>query len=277
MVSKKYTVLIALLLTFGVSAFAQTSVWDWKDSSVVPVKSITQFNEFKQNKNPFPPMPRNAWEIGLGLGASSVTGDLSAKTGLGLSVTLRKALNNTFSYRLGYFYSYNVGGDGTFHNYDGTVYNRATGVGNSFTSELQNYWSNPYKNYSHNAAIDFIASLNTVSNYRGDPISNLYAFGGVGITASSTEVLVKGTSSYVFQRGIPGSQLLSSSGKTIVFTTFDLGLGYAYKLNNKINIGIEERIISPVKHVNYVQGFNTQTGTKNIYYFTALKLNYNLL
>ena len=60
MVSKKYTVLTVLLLTLGVASYAQTAAWDWKDSSVVPVKSITQYNEFLQNKNPFPAKPRNA-------------------------------------------------------------------------------------------------------------------------------------------------------------------------------------------------------------------------
>ena len=269
MVSKKYTVLIALLLIFGVTAFAQTSGWDWKDSSVVPVKSITQFNEFKQNKNPFPPMPRNAWEVGIGLGPSSVTGDIKAKTGLGWSLTLRKALNNTFSYRLGYFGSYNVGGNGNRYDY--------TGVDTNFSSSIRSFYGNPYKNISHNFAIDFIASLNTFSNYRGDPISNIYVFGGVGMTMSSTQVLRHGTSSYTYEQYLPQSQLLAESGHQIFFTTFDLGAGYAYKINNKINIGIEERIISPVKHVNYITGYNTQTGTKNIYYFTALKLNYNLL
>ena len=270
MVSKKYTVLMALLLTIGVSAFAQTTtVWDWKDSSVVPVNSITQFNEFKQNIYPFPPKPRNAWELGLGLGMSNVTGDIKSKVGYGLSVTLRKALNNIFSYRLGYFYSKNVGGSGTTYDYSGLNSNYSTG--------LTSFYASPYKNNSHNFALDFIASLNTFSNYRGDPTSNLYILGGVGVTLSNTQVQLKGSNSYTYEQYIPQSQLLAESGHEIVFTTFDLGLGYAIKINKNINVGIEERIISPVKHVNYISGYNSQTGTKNIYYFTALKLNYNLL
>jgi len=271
MVSKKYTVLIALLLTFGVSAFAQTTTaWDWKDSSVVPVNSITQFNEFKQNIYPFPPKPRNAWELGIGLGTSNVTGDVKSKFGFGGSITLRKALSNIFSYRLGYFGSYNIGGNGQYYNYNG--YNTIP-----YTASLAPYYSNPYKNVSHNFAVDFIASLNTFSNYRGDPTSNLYILAGVGITMSSTQIQFHGSNSYTYETQVPQTQLLAESGHNLFFTTFDVGAGYAYKINKNINIGIEERVISPVKRVNYISSYNSQTGSKNIYYFTALKLNYNLL
>lgn len=271
MVSKKYTVLTVLLLTMGVASYAQTAAWDWKDSSVVPVKSITQYNEFLQNKNPFPAKPRNAWEFSAGLGTSSVTGDTKAKMGLGASLTLRKALNNIFSYRLGYFYSYNVGGNGQRYDY----YGRPVYV----TAPLSPVYANKYKNNSHNFAVDLIASLNTFSNYRGDPTSNLYLLAGVGVTLSTTKVIPVGSTSseYVFEDHIPQTQLLAVTGHTLIFTTFDVGAGYAYKINKKFNVGIEERIISPVKHVNYVTGYNSQTGTKNAYYYTALKLNFNLL
>ena len=269
MVSKKYTVLAFLLLTMGVSSYAQTAAWDWKDSSVVPVKSISQYNEFLQNKNPFPAKPSNAWEFSFGIGPSSVTGDIKAKLGLGASFSLRKALNNTFSYRLGYYGSYNTGGNDEYYDYSRTpTYESAP---------IHSFFAGKYRNFSHNFSLDFIASLNTFSNYRGDPTSNLYLLGGVGITASSTKAHRQGSvTQYYWDVYVPQSQLLTESGHEIFFTTFDLGLGYAYKINKKFNIGVEERIISPVKHVNYVTGYNSQTGTKNAYYYTALKLNFNL-
>ena len=269
MVNKKYTLLFALILTLGVSSYAQTtfSSWDWKDSSVVPVKSITQYNEFMQNKNPFPAKPRNAWEFSLGGGPSTITGDVNAKLGLGGSLTLRKALNNIFSYRLGYFGSLNYGGNGGTYNYSG--YPNPNNV-----TAPSSYTATEYKNISHNLAIDFIASLNTFSNYRGDPTSNLYVLAGVGLGISGTQVKIGGH--YYYQEHIPQQQLLAETNHQLFFTTFDVGGGYAYKISKKFNIGIEERITSPVKHVNYITGYNSQTGTKNIYYFTALKLNINL-
>ena len=272
MVSKKYTLLAVLLLTLGVTSYAQTtsSSWDWKDSSVVPVKSITQYNEFMQNKNPFPAKPRNAWEFSVGGGPSSVTGDVGAKLGFGGSLTLRKALNNIFSYRLGYFGSYNTGGNGTYYNYASVAPNESAPI-TSFTAYK-------YRNISHNFALDLIASLNTFSNYRGDPTSNIYVLAGVGITVSGTTTASKaGSDSYYYQEHLPQSQLLAEIDHQIVFTTFDVGAGYAYKINKKFNIAIEERIISPVKHVDYVTGYNAGAGVKNIYYFTAFKLNFNLM
>jgi len=269
MVSKKYTLLAILLLTLGVTTHAQTTGWDWKDSSVVPVKSITQYNEFMQNTNPFPAKPRNAWEFSVGAGPSSITGDVNAKLGIGGSLTLRKALNNIFSYRLGYFGSYNTGGNGTVYTYSAS-YPTPTNV-----TAPASYTALKYHNLSHNFALDLIASLNTFSNYRGDPTSNLYILAGVGIGVSGTSVDVNGK--YQWQEHVPQSQLLAEINHNLIFTTFDLGAGYAYKINKKFNIAIEERIVSPVKHVNYLTGYNTQTGTKNIYYFTAFKLNFNLM
>ena len=268
MVSKKYTVLTVLLLTLGVASYAQTAAWDWKDSSVVPVKSITQYNEFLQNKNPFPAKPRNAWEFSVGGGMSTITGDQSSKLGIGGTLSLRKALNNIFSYRLNYYGSLNYGGNGETYDYYGRP--------SYETPPISSVRNEKYKNTSHNFALDLVASLNTFSNYRVDPTSNLYVFAGVGIGFSGTKVEPVGSSTYIYEYHIPQTQLLAEKGHQLAFTTFDLGLGYAYKINKKFNIGIEERITSPVKHVNYLTGFNSQTGTKNIYYLTALKLNFNL-
>ena len=252
MVNKKYTLLAVLLLTLGVASYAQTSTfaWDWKDSSVVPEKSIGQYQEFLQNKNPFPAKPRNAWEISLAPGLSTITGDSKLGIGVAGSLTARKAINNTISYRLGYFGAYTAG-------------KGSEKVGHDF------------RNISHGLSIEFISSLNTFSNYRGDPTSNVYIFAGVGFELSGTQL-----------KDIHGSWYYDEPNKkyTIakidhqrLFSTYSFGLGYAYKINNKFNIGVEERILSPVQKVNYVTGYDLQTGTKNTYYATYIKLNYNLM
>jgi OmpA-OmpF porin, OOP family len=270
MVNKKYTLLVALILTLGISSYAQTTsfAWDWKDSSVVPAKSVEQYHEFMQNKNPFPTKPRNAWEFSVGGGPSTITGDVNSKLGFGGSLTLRKALNNIFSYRLGYFGSLNYGGNGTIYNY-------AAYSSSPETAPIHSYTASKYKNISHNLAVELIASLNTFSNYRGDPTSNLYVLAGVGLGISGTEIK-NAAGTYQYEEHIPQTQLLHEQNHQLYFTTFDIGAGYAYKINKKFNIAVEERITSPVKHVNYITGYNSQTGTKNIYYFTAFKLNFNL-
>jgi len=268
MVNKKYTLLLALMLMLGVSSYAQTSSsWDWRDSSVVPAGSIAQYHEFMQNKTPFPTKPRNAWEFSFGAGYSSVTGDSKSSQGLGWSGTFRKAIGNTISYRLGYFGSYNVG--------KGATYTYGVGPWAPIANNLTSYKTPDYKNISHNFSIELLASLNTFSNYRGDPTSNLYVLGGVGFTISSTadkDAAGKYHSIYP-----PEKYYNLHFSDNYVFTTFSLGAGYAYKINKKFNIAIEERLTSPVKKVNYVTGYNANTGTKNMYYSTLIKLNFNLM
>jgi len=265
MVSKKYTVLIALLLTFGVSAFAQTSGWDWKDSSVVPVKSITQYNEFKQNKNPFPPKPRNAWELGISLGHACIAGDTKPGLGFGGSVTLRKAITNNLSFRVGYFGSLN-NGNATKHVYYATSGTEIVGgVGFSQTT-------NKFFNKTHSIGFDLINSLNTFSNYRGDPTVNVYALGGIDVLAS--QVKLNGT---YWNKNInmDGLLPLSKEGSKVTWLLcYSFGGGAAWKLNNKMNIGFEERITKPFSKYGLLDGFDS--GTSDTYLYTAFKLNYNL-
>lgn len=255
MVNKKFTLLAVMLLTLGVASYAQqttTFAWDWKDSSVVPAKSMTQYEEFMQNKNPFPPKPRNAWEVSGGIGMTNITGDSRLSYGLGGSLTLRKALGNVLSYRLGYFGAYTPNGKGS--------------VGTQPTPD--------FRNVSHNVAIELVASLNTFSGYRGDPISNIYAFAGVGYMLSGTQI--KGADGVWHYTYPPNKNTIAKFDHQRLFSTFSFGLGYAYKINKKFNLGIEERFVTPVEKVNYVSGSDLGTGTKNFYYNTYIKFNYNL-
>lgn len=250
MVNKKLTLLAVLLLTVGVASYAQTSTfaWDWKDSSVVPTKSIAQYEEFMQNKNPFPAKPRNAWELSGAPGLSVITGDDKLGTGLAGSFTARKAMSNILSYRLGYFAAITTG--------------KGSDGGKDF------------KNYYHNLGIELVASLNTFSNYRGDPTSNLYVFAGVGYTLSGTRV--KGADGKYQVYFPPKKYTISSTDHQRLFSTVSFGIGYAYKINKKFNIGIEERFNSPIQKINYVTGNDLNTGTKNMFYATYIKFNYNL-
>ena len=276
MVSKKYTVLIALLLTFGVTAFAQTSGWDWKDSSVVPVKSITQYNEFKQNKNPFPPKPRNAWEVGLSLGPSYLEGDVNSKLGIGGSLTFRKAITNALSIRFGYFGSFNYG--------NGGLYNQnsplgAAGYYGAIPNLTLGYTAPNYRNKTHMVGVDLISSLNTFSNYRGDPTVNVYILGGLNLLASSVKVNdpTSGSSVWYYCNNYTTKGMLGLSklgGHEMWLLTGSVGAGFAYKVNNKYNIGFEERVTAPFQRFGFLDGFDA--GSNDFYLYSGFKINYNL-
>ena len=181
-------------------------------------------------------------------GLSLVTGDSKLGEGLGGSLSIRKALGNVISYRLGYF---------------GSI---VTGKGSYTTPD--------FKNISHNLSIEFIVSLNTFSSYRGDPTSNLYVFGGAGYTISGTQ---DKSSDGNYHYTHPTKKFtVASIGHQRIFSTLSFGLGYAYKINKKFNLGIEERFMSPIQNVNYVTGADLGNGTKNLYLATLIKFNYNL-
>ena len=106
MASKKYTGLFVVLCLILSSASAQDqSGYSVQDSSVIPSKRLPQHTEFMANNYAFPAKPRSQWELGLKLGAHSISGDVRSKfPGFGAGLHARKALGYVFSLRgeLGY-------------------------------------------------------------------------------------------------------------------------------------------------------------------------------
>src|SRR5687767_9282324 len=102
MAISKYGKLLGLLCLIGSTSFAQepTSSYDPTDSSVIPSKRLPQHTEFMANNYAYPAMPRNQWELGLKVGAFSISGDVRSRfPGIGAAVHLRKALGYVFSLR----------------------------------------------------------------------------------------------------------------------------------------------------------------------------------
>ncbi|MBI3718827.1 MAG: hypothetical protein HY252_09560 [Sphingobacteriales bacterium] len=106
MASKKYTLLIGLVCLIS-TAFGQVGSggYNWKDSSLIPTKRMPQHQEFLNNNYSFPAKPRNQWEIGISVGAVTVSSDVSAVfPTLGAGLSVRKGLGYVFSLRGEYFY-----------------------------------------------------------------------------------------------------------------------------------------------------------------------------
>ncbi len=254
MASKKYTLLAVLLVMLQIAGNAQTKTdwgWDWKDSSKVPTKSIPQYNEFLNNQFPYPPKPRNAWELGFTLGNSVVIGDvpLSSKNygGYVIGASLRKSISHLVSLRGSLYFSQ--------------------------SSIPAVAGKSPYvKTTSFTGSIDAIFSINALSFYRGNPKLDWY-----GLAGSSLLVL-----SAKDQAGnnlrLPGVNTLSKSGNTVVVPTINFGAGVSYKINNKINIGIEEKFLAPTFGYDYLDGFKPGTGysAPDFIALSTIRLNINL-
>ena len=274
MVNKKYTLLAVLLLTLGVTSYAQTSTfaWDWKDESVVPEKSKGQYQEFMQNKNPFPAKPRSAWEISAGIGTSMIFGDVDSKFGFAGSLSLRKAITNTFSVRFGYY--------GSLSNGEGKIYDY-TGLSPQFTYDTRGrYYTPSYKTKNHELSTEILASINTFSNYRGDPKANIYVLGGLSINAAQVDFKSTNGTSYQHLKkatGLPMKDLLGTlNDNVLLFFGYSYGFGGAYKINSKFNIGLEQRFTTPFKKFDFLDAYS-KNGGPDIISLTTLKFNYNLI
>jgi OmpA-OmpF porin, OOP family len=104
MASKKYKLLLGLITLMASTTFAQMgSSYNVFDSSVISSKKMPQQNEFWNNTYNFPAKPRNMWEVGVSVGALTISSDVAAKVPtLGFEAHIRKAFGYLFSLRLQY-------------------------------------------------------------------------------------------------------------------------------------------------------------------------------
>jgi opacity protein-like surface antigen len=253
MASKKYTLILAMLVMLQIAGNAQTKTdwgWDWKDSSKVPTKSIPQYNEFLNNQFPFPPKPRNAWELGFTLGNSVVIGDipLSSKNtgGYVIGASLRKSISHLLSLRGSLYFSQSsipaIAGKSPF-----------------------------VKTTMVTGSLDAIFSINALSFYRGNPKFDWYGLAGSSLISLSAKDKAGNSLK------LPGSNTLSKSGNNVFVPTINLGAGVAYKINSKINIGVEEKFFVPSYGYDYLDGYKPAGySAPDILAFTTVRLNINL-
>ena len=178
MASKKYSGLFGLLCLIAVGSIAQDEGgYKVQDSSVIPAKRLPQHTEFMANNHAFPAKPRSQWEIGLKVGAASISGDVRSRfPGIGGALHVRKALGYVFSIR-------------------GEIgYNRMKGLN---FSPSQSYRRNPawasylsttpmpsvfynYKTSIWDLSLQGVVTLNNIRFHKAKSGFNVYAFGGLG-------------------------------------------------------------------------------------------------
>ncbi len=246
--------------------------YDWRDSSKIPTRRLPQQSEFLNNQYPYPAKPRSMWELGFSAGNSVIFGDIKSKPDLGGGITLRHAMSHTFSYRLGYFGSYNQG--------YGSGYQALTG-------------KVPYQNWTHMGALDFIASLNPNSHYRGNPKTNVYVLAGYSLVAAKVFTKLQSGGTQIdkaygtyYGNGQPNNRsglfpgINTFGGKKVgerkgwsLLNAASVGAGVAVKLSRKVNIGIEQRFTA-----GSYDGLDGFIGgkTNDFYSFTSARLNINL-
>jgi outer membrane protein OmpA-like peptidoglycan-associated protein len=216
MASKKYTMMLGLLGLISTAAFAQDSTgvitaptaasistgtpaddsWIYAGTQYVRKGKENQQNAFLNGTGVYPAKPRNMMELGIGIGPSFMFSPIDSKLGYTAGLSLRKALGHIFSVRLGYEYSINYGQDYRLSDIGGPLnYGGLKSISPASTPSfyyaqraytgLTTYLPN-YKSNAHQGSLDLIASLNTLSHYRGDPKVSYYVFAGYSFFADKT-------------------------------------------------------------------------------------------
>jgi outer membrane protein OmpA-like peptidoglycan-associated protein len=323
MASKKYTVLTGLLCLLFFSAFSQTTTRSYEDSSVIPAKRMPQHTEFLNGTNNFPAKPRNQWEIGIKAGKFTVHGDVEPVFSPGFGIHVRKALGYVFSLRLEYIYGIGKGLDWTSNQnfaknpaWTSNGYSAPTrSPGGAITSTVpgvapESVFYN-YKTNVQDLSLQGVVTLNNIRFHKAKTGFNFYGFAGVGLTTYDTKVnALNGNTKYSFA-GISGNvhdnrkdtkdalkDLLDDSyetdadnqgdrraklGGNTLRATGTLGAGIAFKLSNRINIALEDRLtitkddlVDGQRWQEHAWGDAVLTGDFDTYSLLSLGLNINL-
>jgi outer membrane protein OmpA-like peptidoglycan-associated protein len=168
---------------------------------------MPQHSDFLNNSNPFPAKPRNQWEVGVGLGMLTVSGDLPAviPTG-GFTVHVRKSLGYLFSVRAQYLngvgkglhwleannYEKNSAWNQAGADYDGNRrYLVPTGSGGNSDVFFHGGSERIFYNYKTNVqdlGLQGILTLNNVRFHKRKTSAIIYGIAGIGASIYETKV-----------------------------------------------------------------------------------------
>jgi hypothetical protein len=313
MVSKKTILTLVLISVAAASSWAQGTDANWVyDSSKVSSKNMTQYTEFSNHQNPYPAKPRHMWELGISGGLNTILGgDVWAQPGIGGSISLRKALGHVISLRGLWEGSFNYGLDGeTTTNYVPYDDDRSSNYNPWLSQYGQRPDGNPYvlnyKNATHRLALEMLVSLNNLNFYRGNPKSDWYLLAGINGWSADVDADVVDGNNNIYNYNGPDfvgdnrkevrdaaknildgeyetNAAYASENRTNVFgrfsenqligAGFSYGIGYARKLSDRINIGIEQKFTTAFMDEldGIILGQNKDTWSA-----THLRLNINL-
>lgn len=314
MASKKYSFLAGALCLLASYGFAQTTTtgsmgaYDPADSSVIPSRRMPQHTEFMNGTYNYPAKPRNMWEIGIKAGAMQINGDVDSKFfGFpSFGVHVRKAFGYLFSARLEYVYGTAMGQNWQ----SSTGYVAGAGNGNPWAA---NYSGQPvYYNYKTNIqdlSLEGLFSLNNIMFHKSKPKVNVYALLGFGASIYDAKVnALNGGSPYTFTsaNAIPqiyenrkdikdaldnemddsyesAAENLKSRRATLFDKTLRMvghvGGGIAFRLSNRINLALEDRLTITKDDLYDGQQWSEQgdlTRDFDTYNFLSLGLNFNI-
>ena len=177
------------------------------DSSKYSAKKMAQYNEWANGlaSSPFPPKPRDAWQIGVFGGVGSIAGDVTA-TGWNAGISARKSIGYVVSVRPGISYSKitGLGYENQFstanlpeavrNKYENPQTGSQTGKQTLFVPYFQTDLITP--------SLDFLVSLNNIMFHKKQSNWNYYVLVGYSPMSYKTNLeALDGQTAYNFANG----------------------------------------------------------------------------
>jgi outer membrane protein OmpA-like peptidoglycan-associated protein len=318
MASKKYSILFGVLCLMASAGFSQVVTvtgYDAADSSIVPSRRLPQYTEFMNGTYNYPPKPRNQWELGLKVGAFTISGDVPALFPTpGFGFHLRKALGYVVSMRLDGMYGIGKGLHfGQALNYGKnpawSAYNAPRGITDTRVAEPVYY---NYRTSVKELSLNALFSLNNILFHKARTRLSPYFLVGAGPMTYESEVnALNGSAKYNFGQIQGGGvyenrketrdrlkDLMDDSyetpaenqgerrpklfGETLKWVGH-VGLGIQFKLSDRMNIALEDKfsitkddLLDGQRWQEHPRGDAVLTRDYDAYNFLSLGLNFNI-
>ena len=276
------------------------------------VKDADQQNRFVTDAYPYPAKPRNMWELSLGVGPSFMFTPIDAKLGYGATFSLRKALGHVFSLRPQYGFHIMYGQDYRLRSTSDAAVGIKENLGGASTY-LANYRTNLHQGsldliaslnaisgYRGNQKVDWYAlvgysfnsakvGVNTADqaalrnvNYSGTRSDIRSAVNDILDAKENNFLSLEDNQRYnslVLARtqGENSRNDVVGSDDRINRHGLNYGLGVAFKVSPRFNLGIEQKFTTFLSNSDILAGLVLQPQGRNpIMSSTQLKFNFNL-
>ncbi|HUP13468.1 MAG TPA: hypothetical protein VM187_14690, partial [Niastella sp.] len=237
-------------------------------------KSMPQHTEFMNGTYNYPARPRNQWELGIKAGLFTISGDVTSLPSYGVGAHIRKAFGYLFSGRLSYMQG--IGKGLNWQRSGNYRLNPAWADRYSVNTGVPVFYN--YRTVVHDLSLEGIFTLNNIRFHKAKSGLNIYALAGIGgmiYDAHINALNDQGNTASAFSpaydfSGIPTATYKTrkdtkSALKDLLDDTYEtqaqthegrrpeikgntfrpvghLGGGIAFKLNNRVNLALEDRV-----------------------------------
>ena len=246
------------------------------DSSLISSKRLPQHIEFLAGTYDYPAKPRDMWEVGLKAGGFAIFGDVDVLPSYGFGVHVRKSLGHVMSLRLE-----GLIGRGRGQNWKPSHGYTYGGAANPWFSRYHvdgkadpNVYYN-YRTVVQDLSLELLANIHNIRFYKNQTSLTFYVLGGVGVSTWCPQSdVMNGTTLYNYSgianayasgQGYGKRKDILKQLKDLQDGTFETGeehdpsqpwsetfrgyykpsisggLGLAYRLNDRVNIALEDR------------------------------------